>query len=129
MNVVSAAVVAAFLTVVLRRYLPEQALAVGLIGGAVILAVAGISAMPVLDEIRALLSDGGVSGEYVTVLFKALGVSLLTQLAADACRDAGEQGLATKAEFAGKIAMLVLALPLFRKVSDIALSLIRGGSP
>ena len=129
MNVVSAAVVAAFLTVVLRRYLPEQALAVGLIGGVVILAVAGISAMPVLDEIRALLSDGGVSGEYVTVLFKALGVSLLTQLAADACRDAGEQGLAAKAEFAGKIAMLVLALPLFGKVGDIALSLIRGGSP
>ena len=129
MNVVSAAVVAAFLTVVLRRYLPEQALAVGLIGGAVILAVAGISAMPVLDEIRALLSDGGVSGEYVTVLFKALGVSLLTQLAADACRDAGEQGLAAKAEFAGKIAMLVQALPLFGKVGDIALSLIRGGSP
>ena len=129
MNVVSAAVVAAFLTVVLRRYLPEQALAVGLIGGAVILAVAGISAMPVLDEIRTLLSDGGVSGEYVTVLFKALGVSLLTQLAADACRDAGEQGLAAKAEFAGKIAMLVLALPLFGKVGDIALSLIRGGSP
>lgn len=129
MNVVSAAVVAAFLTVVLRRYLPEQALAVGLIGGAVILAVAGIDAIPVLDEIRTLLSDGGVSGEYVTVLFKALGVCLLTQLAADACRDAGEQGLAAKAEFAGKIAMLVLALPLFRKVSDIALSLIRGGSP
>ena len=129
MNVVSAAVVAAFLTVVLRRYLPEQALAVGLIGGVVILAVAGISAMPVLDEISALLSDGGVSGEYVTVLFKALGVSLLTQLAADACRDAGEQGLAAKAEFAGKIAMLVLALPLFGKVGDIALSLFRGGSP
>lgn len=128
MNLVMAAVVAAFLAVILRRYLPEQALAVGLIGGAIILAAAGIGAEPVLDEIRVMLSDGGVPEEYVTVLFKALGVCLLTQLAADACRDAGEQGLAAKAEFAGKIAMLVLALPLFRKVGDIALSLIQGGT-
>ncbi|MBP3436062.1 MAG: stage III sporulation protein AD [Clostridia bacterium] len=124
-----AAVIAAFLAVVLRRYIPEQALAVGLIAGALILAAALIGAVPVLDEIQELLSVSGLSNEYVVVLFKALGVCLLTQLAADACRDAGEQGLASKAEFAGKISMLVLALPLFRKVGDIALSLIQGGTP
>ena len=124
-----AAVIAAFLAVVLRRYIPEQALAVGLIAGALILAASLIGAVPVLDEIQELLSVSGLSNEYVVVLFKALGVCLLTQLAADACRDAGEQGLASKAEFAGKISMLVLALPLFRKVGDIALSLIQGGTP
>ena len=124
-----AAVIAAFLAVVLRRYIPEQALAVGLIAGTLILAAALIGAVPVLDEIQELLSVSGLSNEYVVVLFKALGVCLLTQLAADACRDAGEQGLASKAEFAGKISMLVLALPLFRKVGDIALSLIQGGTP
>lgn len=128
-GLVLVAVIAAFLAVVLRRHVPEQALAVGLIAGFLILAAAITAALPVFREIEDLLSDSGMAGEYITVLFKALGVCLLTQLAADACRDAGEQGLASKAEFAGKLSMLVLALPLFRKVGDIALSLIQGGTP
>lgn len=128
-GLVLVAVVAAFLAVVLRRHVPEQALAVGLIAGFLILTAAITAALPVLREIEDLLSASGMSGEYITVLFKALGVCMLTQLASDACRDAGEQGLASKAEFAGKLSMLVLALPLFRKLSDIALSLIQGGTP
>ncbi len=122
------AVIAAFLTVMLRRHAPEQALAVGLLAGCLILTAAITAALPVFEEVQELLSESGVPSEYVTVLFKALGVCLLTQLAADACRDAGEQGLASKAELAGKLAMLTLALPLFRKVADIAVSLIQGGT-
>lgn len=129
MSVVIIAVIAALLAAVLRRYLSEQALLVSLIAGVLILAAAVSGAVPVIEEIRELLRSSGVTGEYLTVLLKALGVCLLTQLASDACRDAGEQGLASKAEFAGKIAMLVLALPLFRKVGDIAVSLIQGGAP
>lgn len=128
-GLIGIAVIAAFLAVVLRRHVPEQALAVGLIAGFLILAAAIAAALPVFREIESLLKDSGMTGEYITVLFKALGVCLLTQLASDACRDAGEQGLAAKAEFAGKLSMLVLALPLFRKVADIALSLIQGGTP
>ena len=35
-------------------------------------------------------------GEYGLILFKALGICLITQLASDACRDAGEAALASK---------------------------------
>ncbi len=124
--VIAAAVMAAFLAVVLRRNAPEQALAVSLIAGVLILVAAVSSALPVFREVETMLSSAGTATEYVTVLFKALGACLLTQLAADACRDAGEQGLATKAELAGKLAMLTLALPLFQKVAQVALSLIGG---
>ncbi len=123
---IAAAVIAAFLAVVLRRHAPEQALAVGLVAGALLLTSALSGSLPLFRELEALLTSSGMSGEYVTVLFKALGVCLLTQLAADACRDAGEQGLSAKAELAGKLALLTLALPLFRKLGDIALTLIGG---
>lgn len=125
---IAAAVIAAFLAVVLRRYLPEQGLAVGLAAGAVMLLAALAQAVPLFRELKDLLSRGGVDGEYVEIVFKALGICFLTQLAADACRDAGEQGLCAKAELAGKLALLSLALPLFRKVGEIALSLIEGGT-
>ncbi len=121
------AVIAAFLAITLRRHAPEQALAVGLAAGFLLLTVSLGDAVPLLYELEELLDAGGLPSSYVAVLLKALGVCLLTQFASDACRDAGEQGLAAKAELAGKFALLTLALPLFRKVAELALSLIREG--
>lgn len=123
---VAAAVVAAFLAVILRRHVPEQGLAVGLAAGALLLIAAVSQSLPFFRELEELLAAGGLSDTYVSVLFKALGVCLLTQLAADACRDAGEQGLSAKTELVGKLALLTLALPLFRKVGELALTLMEG---
>ena len=123
MNLLAAVVLAAFLTVVLRRQNPEQALAVTLIAGIVLLTAVLYRALPLLNDIRNMLSKSGLSEEYLHIVFKALGVCLLTQLAADACRDVGEQALANKAEFAGKVSLLMLALLLFEKIGSIALSL------
>lgn len=123
MNFLAAVVLAAFLTVVLRRQNPEQALAVTLIAGIVLLTAVLHRALPLLNDIRNMLSKSGLSEEYLHIVFKALGVCLLTQLAADACKDVGEQALANKAEFAGKVSLLMLALPLFEKIGSIALSL------
>lgn len=123
----AAAVIAAFLAVVLRRQVPEQGLALSVAAGLLIVIAVVSEALPLFRELRSLLSRSGLDGEYVTVLFKALGVCLLTQLASDACRDAGEQGLAAKAELAGKLTLLSVGLPLFRKLGDIALALMQGG--
>lgn len=122
----AAAVIAAFLATVLRRYAPEQALAVGLLTGALLLFAAFSESLPLFRQLETLLSKSGVSDEYTTILFKALGVSLFTQLAADACRDAGEQGLAAKTELVGKLGLLTLAMPLFGNMAELALSLIGG---
>lgn len=122
-NWVAAVVLAAFLAAVLRRQNPEQAMAVTLGAGALLLTVVLSRAVPLIGNMRALLENSGLSGEYLHVVFKALGICLLTQLAADVCKDAGEQALANKAEFAGKVSLLLLAVPLFEKIGSIALSL------
>ena len=122
----AASIIAAFLATVLRRFAPEQALAVGLLAGAVLLFAAFSESIPLFRQVESLLSKSGAPSEYITVLFKALGVALLTQLAADACRDAGEQGLAAKTELVGKLGLLTLAMPLFGKMAELALALVGG---
>ena len=64
------------------------------------------------------------SMEYLSVLIKAIGVCYLTQFSADSCRDAGESSLAGKVELAGKIAILISALPLLDSVISLAVNLI-----
>ncbi len=123
-GIVAVAVVTAFLATMLRRNQPEQAMAVSLFAG-VLLVVAVIGQVaPLFGNIRDMLESSGMSGAYIGVLFKALGICVITQLASDACRDAGEQGLAAKAEFAGKMTLLSLALPLFEQIGELALSLV-----
>lgn len=119
-------IVAAFLAVILKQQRPEYAMAVTLLAGIVILTLILTKAMPVFSSIKGLIDASNLPGEYGQILFKALGLGLLTQLAADACKDAGETALATKAEFAGKVALLLLALPLFEKIAELAVSLISG---
>ncbi len=124
---VAAVVLAAFLAAVLRRQHPEQAMAVTLGAGALLLTAVLSRAVGLIGDMRDFLEKSGLSGDYLHVVFKALGICLLTQLAADVCKDAGEQALANKAEFAGKVSLLLLALPLFEKIGSIALSLMGQG--
>lgn len=126
MTWLAVAVIAAFLATVLRRYTPEHGLALGLAAGSIIVVAALSEALPLFRQLKVLLDRSGASNEYIGVLMRALGICLLTELAADTCRDAGEQGLASKAELVGKLALLTVALPLFQKVGDMALTLIGG---
>lgn len=114
--------ITAFLSVLLKRYFPEAAIGVGLLAGGMVMIAVIRYVAPALQSIQMLL-EKTASAAYVGVLLRALGVCFLTQLTADTCRDAGEGALASKAELVGKIVLLVLALPMFSDIVELALSL------
>lgn len=118
-----AAIAAAVLAVVLRRYHAEYGLLISLGAGAVLLLVL-LQALPqVFSQFQSLLQAAALPAETGSTLLKALGACWLAQFAADACRDAGEGALASKVELAGKTAVLLLILPLFAEVANLALDL------
>ena len=69
-----------------------------------------------LDEI---IGRSNIDSEYITILFKALGICYITQFSADICRDCNETAIASAAEILGKIQLIVLALPLFEQLIDV----------
>ena len=118
-----AAIATAVLAVVLRRYHAEYGLLISLGAGAVLLLVL-LQALPqVFSQFQSLLQAAALPAETGSTLLKALGACWLAQFAADACRDAGEGALASKVELAGKTAVLLLILPLFAEVANLALDL------
>ena len=116
--------VAAVLSIILRQYKQEFGLYIPLIAGIVIL-TAVISAMrPALDTVKNLMESAQMNGVYGQTLLKGLAVCYLTQLATDACKDAGETAIAGKLELSGKIAVVVLSLPLFNGLTELITGLI-----
>ena len=61
---------------------------------------------------------------YFILLVKVIGVAMVTQLAVDTCRDAGQQAIATKVEIAGRVTILSLSLPLFQELLAAASQMI-----
>ncbi|MBQ9859302.1 MAG: stage III sporulation protein AD [Clostridia bacterium] len=117
---------AALLAVVLRGQRPEIAMVLSLLAGILVMVVLLEQLVPLLRTLHRITERGGVETESLLVVLKAAGISLLTQLTADTCRDAGENALATKAELAGRVLLLTLAVPLFERILTLVLRLVQG---
>lgn len=117
------AVIAAILCLTIKQYSAEAAVWTS-VGCGVLLLLAVIRMLsPAVDTLRNISETAGISGEYVQVLLKALVICYLTKFSSDMCRDAGETAIATKLEFAGRIAVVVLSLPLYIALVDIVTGL------
>lgn len=123
--VIGVGIVAAAIAVVLRQTKPEYAMLVSLAAGIFIIYKLFGDLVPVVAQIETILSSARVSHEYAGILFKSLGICLLTQIACDVCKDAGENAIASKIEMAGRICILAVSLPLFAQVLSIVYSLIQ----
>ena len=119
--IVGLAIVAVCIVVLLRQYKPEYALMVSLICSVVIFAAVLGELIPAFDTIRSMMQQVQIDGQYIEILLKSLGICFITQIASESCRDAGESALASKIDLAGKLMLVVLALPMFEEIVSIAL--------
>ena len=125
-KIVAIAIVCALLCAVLKQYKPEFAIVVQLAASVFILLLIASAMGDLISAVKDLINGSGINTEYLTLLLKALGVSVLTQLAADACRDSGETALSNKVELAGKVTILLLCLPLVKAMIQLLAGLIKG---
>lgn len=112
------ALCAAVLGALLRDKSRELALLLSTGAAVVILLAALDSAQPVIGQILGFAETEGLEGLCMTVMLKAVGLTVLGQLAARLCRDAGENALAYGVELAARIAVLGAAMPLLGKLFE-----------
>ena len=115
---------ARFWVLILRQYKQEFGLYIPLITGVIILGAIVLAMRPALDTIRGLMEAVNMNNIYGQTLLKGLAVCYLTQLATDTCKDAGETAIAGKLELSGKIAIVILSLPLFTSLAEMVTRLI-----
>ena len=112
------AVIGACAALIMRAAKSELAIPVGVITGIIILASAISSMYPIIAFAEELSRENSYSLYFSTVL-KALGIGIAAQTAADICRDSGEGAVASKLEFAAKVGILLLGLPVVREILSL----------
>jgi stage III sporulation protein AD len=91
--------------------------------GALILAMLS----PLIAYLKELMIQSGIQSSHGELLFKAMGIALLTQFCADVCRESGESGAASTVELTGKMEILLLCLPLLEEILSAARELLSLG--
>lgn len=122
--IVALAITATVLLIILRQSRPEFALLLSILVGALIF----ISALPkiglVVSTMNSIASRVQIGSLQLSMLLKIVGVAYITEFGAQVCRDASESAIASKVELAGKVIIMVLAVPIVLVILDTVLELL-----
>ena len=91
--------------------------------GVVLFGMALLRFLPAFETVSSLYEKLSLQKEG-NFLFKAVAVGYVSRVGSDVCRDLGAESVATKVELCGRAELLLLALPLFAEVLEIAYSLL-----
>ncbi len=115
-----------FVYTLLRQIKPEFAIISQVASVTLLMFMIGDELRDALSVFSSFFSQTGVTAEYIPVLFRVLGISLITQFSSDMCKDAGENALATKVEFAGKVMIAAAGLPVIKGFTGFVAEIING---
>lgn len=117
-------IVASVLLLLLRKERPELSIGLTLVAGLTLFFMILPRLSQVVSAFASLASESGLGPLYFGIILKVLAVSYIADFAAALCRDAGEELMASRVEMAGRVLILVSALPIVREVLDVIRTLL-----
>lgn len=119
MTVAGIAAAAAGAAILLKQYKPEYAFGISVAAGVIFLIFIVIKSETIVAEIEAFADASGVNAKNYKIVLQCLGICLITNTAAETCKDCGQGSIAAKVVIAGKALVLAAALPLFSQLMDV----------
>ena len=119
------AVVATSLSLMLKKDRPDFSFLLSICAGALVLAIIMPAAGNAVSMIFNISDIAGINSEYIIVIIKSCVIALVTGTTAATCRDCGFSSLALKMEIAGRVTIIILALPVINALFNTILSVIK----
>ena len=129
MNILAISVIGILTSVIvlsLRRHNAEISFIAAIAGSALIFISVLVNFTSLYDTLKDILAAADININYISILLKALGICFLTEFACDMCIDAGQRALAGNISLAGRILIVITAVPLYKEILDTVLSLTGG---
>jgi len=114
---------AAMICLILRSAHRQAGAAAAIAAGLMLFFSAAKHLSAAAEAMNALAQRAGVGREMVGLLLKMTAMAYISEFSVQACRDAGEEGLAAKAGLCGKMLLMAQTLPLITEIGELTLSL------
>ncbi len=125
-KITAVGIIGGLLALTLKKQKPEMALVISLITSVIIAGEVILGVGDLIGEIRDIIEECGIDIKYFGVCIKAVGLAYISQFAAEILRDSGEGAIASKVEAAGKIAILILTMPVLTAFLRLCMKAVNG---
>ncbi|GAV11026.1 stage III sporulation protein AD [Paenibacillus sp. NAIST15-1] len=78
----------------------------------------------VIQVLEDLADRSGIQPIYLKTILKMIGIAYIAEFGAQIVRDAGQDGIASKIELAGKVLIMVLAIPIISVIIETVMKLL-----
>ena len=123
-KVVAVGLITLIATIIVKQVKPEIAMLITLAGSIVIIIFTIQMLQNVFGNFMNIFNKTGVSNSMFVPVLKIIGIGYLCEFGANLCVDGGCNSIADKILFCGKIAILIIALPIINSVIDVVLELL-----
>jgi stage III sporulation protein AD len=125
MQIVGLALIATIIAIFLRQTnSPVNAMLISVLVGIIIFISILKDIAYVLAALDQLAHKAQVNQLYLGTILKIIGIAYVAEFGAQVCRDAGESAIASRVEFAAKIMVQVLAIPILVAVLETIIRLL-----
>jgi len=125
MKVIGLALLTTFTIIILKPTRPDIALLVGVAGGVIMLFMFVDALEVVILNMNNIVNRTGIDSKVFSAILKIIGIGYLTEFAAGVCNDAGNSAMGQKVLLAGKVIILILALPIINSLIDVVAGLVQ----
>lgn len=112
LQIVGIGFIAVALLTVLKQQKPEIAVLLSIAAGVTIFLLVIGKISSIIQVLEKLAVSADVNDFYIITILKIAGIAYIGDFGAQVCRDAGESAVASKIEFAAKVLVLIIALPI-----------------
>jgi stage III sporulation protein AD len=123
LQIVGIGIVATVIIIILRVQKPEIAVQASIVTGVVIFMLLVSKLSSVIDLLENYADRADIKPVYFTTVLKITGIAYIAEFGAEVCKDAGESAIASKIELAGKVTIVVLAVPIITSLLDLIIKI------
>lgn len=124
LQIVGLGLVATFLVLVLKEQKPVFAFLLTVFVGVFIFLFLIDQIKEVINMLEKIAESAHLNPVYVETILKIIGIAYIAEFGMQITKDAGQGSLASKIELAGKILILVMAIPIMTAIIKTVIDLI-----
>jgi stage III sporulation protein AD len=122
-QIIGLALIATIIVIVLKAHRPEIAIQISLVTGILIFMLVLGKIAVVVELLSSYADKVKIDMVYLSTLLKIVGIAYVAEFGAEVCKDAGEGAVASKVELAGKVIIIVLAVPIITSLLDLIINI------
>ncbi|MDF2535662.1 MAG: spoIIIAD [Bacillales bacterium] len=126
LQVIGISLIGAFFAMILKEQKPNLSfLLVVFIGSSIFLFLVD-KITNIVQMVEKLAISSNVNMLYFATILKVIGIAYIAEFASQITKDAGQAAISSKIEFAGKIIILTMAIPILTAIIESVIQLVAG---